>query len=100
MATYGVPTAVDLSADVGKFVRVNINSQLELNTAPGSASLGLLVRIYSLGATQWGEVDSGVIFHDVVAGAAFTANAQLANDATARAVPATPGGWLSRVREA
>lgn len=89
MGLYTIRTASDLSTHLGKFVRRNATSELlEVNVAAGSRSVGVLFRIYALGAVQYGEVMSGQDFGQVLAGGAFAADTLLTNDAQGRAVAA------------
>jgi len=83
------PTSVDLSAAIGKFVRYKINTrQLEVNTSAGTASLGVLTRIYSQGGNQWGEFYDGPDEVKIVAGAALVVGDSVTPDASGRAVKA------------
>jgi hypothetical protein len=87
MTTRSFPTTSDLSANLNKFVRFTPGARtIELNLIAGTPCLGVLTRVYSVGATQYGVVTDGPDIQQVVAGGAFSASDSLSNDATGRAV--------------
>lgn len=57
MPGYDAITSVDLSGAIGRFVRFVAGSHLiELNTTPGTVSLGVLESVTTIGAVQYGRV--------------------------------------------
>jgi hypothetical protein len=50
------PTQSDLSAFIGRLVRLNVGNKLELNTSAGTASLGVLHSVFTVGGIQWGHL--------------------------------------------
>jgi hypothetical protein len=82
-------TAVDLSGAIGHFVRLQAGPPdlIELNTTPGTASLGVLIYVATIGGVQFGEVVA--LEHSlsiVTDGVPIPATTKLQNDALGRAV--------------
>jgi hypothetical protein len=82
-------TGADLTAAVGHFVRLNaLTFLLEVNTSPGTPSIGVLQAVYTAGGVQWGHVHEseqqlGVVMDPL---APFVVGSKITNDAFGRAV--------------
>lgn len=69
MSSNTFPTASNLSAHVGKFVRFASGTRsVELNTTASTPSLGVISAVYTVGTTQYAEVVNGPDFGEVVQG--------------------------------
>jgi hypothetical protein len=91
-ATYYATTAPLAGTAVGRFAALSSGlSTVELNTAPGTASLGVVVSLVTLGAVQLALIATGAVDQVVTDGVAIPARTAVTNDAAARAVAAGGG---------
>jgi hypothetical protein len=91
-ATYYATTATLVPGDVGRFARLSSGlSTVELNTAAGTASLGVIVSLVTLGAVQLALIATGAVHQVATDGAAIPAQTAITNDMSARAVAAGGG---------
>lgn len=88
-AQFFVTTAPLAPTAVGHFARLTAGQPtLELNTSPGTASLGIVTALVTSGTVQLAVVSTGIVDGVVTDGAPLAAGARLANDALARATAA------------